>query len=100
MEDGILRKVRLRQWEAWAGLQLRERCARSITASIILRQSNSRPHLRALLRYDGEAYLLLAKLEPCERTERVERRRQFYVDQLQSMRYVVYPTRKGIYILY
>jgi hypothetical protein len=35
---------------------------------------DSRPHLCALLRYDGEAYLLLAELHPRERTERVERR--------------------------
>ena len=33
---------------------------------------DSRPDLRALLRYDGEAYLLLAELDPGERTERVE----------------------------
>jgi hypothetical protein len=35
---------------------------------------DSRPDLCALLRYDSEAYLLLAELDPCERTERVEGR--------------------------
>lgn len=35
---------------------------------------DSRPDLCALLRYDSEAYLLLAELYPCERTERVEGR--------------------------
>ena len=35
---------------------------------------DSRPDLCALLRYDGEAYLLFAELYPCKRAERIERR--------------------------
>ena len=35
---------------------------------------DSRPDLCALLRYDSEAYLLLAELHPRERAERIERR--------------------------
>jgi hypothetical protein len=37
-----------------------------------MRHVHSRPYLRALLRYDGEAYLLFAELHPRERTEGIE----------------------------
>lgn len=43
-----------------------------------MRYADSRPHLRALLRDDGEAHLLVAELGPRERTKRVERRGEFY----------------------
>jgi hypothetical protein len=39
---------------------------------------NSRPDLCALLRDDGEAYLLLAQLDPRERPKRVEGRCELY----------------------
>ena len=44
------------------------------TSDTKIRSVYSRPYLCALLWYDGEAYLLLAELYPCERTERVEGR--------------------------
>jgi hypothetical protein len=40
---------------------------------------DSRPDLCALLRYDSEAYLLLAELDPYERTERVEGRSELCI---------------------
>ena len=39
---------------------------------------DSRPDLCSLLRYDGEAYLLLAELDPCERTERIKGRSELW----------------------
>jgi hypothetical protein len=38
----------------------------------MMRRVYSRPYLCALLRYDGEAYLLFAELDPCEWAERIE----------------------------
>jgi hypothetical protein len=40
------------------------------------RRDDSRPHLCALLGDDGEACLLFAELDPRERAERVQRRRE------------------------
>jgi hypothetical protein len=42
------------------------------------RRDDSRPHLRALLGDDGEACLLFAELNPRERAERVQRRRELW----------------------
>jgi hypothetical protein len=73
VENGILRSVRLGDGKARAGLQWRARCGRSTAAfTRVARHRNSRPHLRALLRNDGEAHLVVAELEPRERTQRVE----------------------------
>lgn len=44
------------------------------TSDTKIRSVYLRPYLRALLWYDGEAYLLLAELHPRERAERIERR--------------------------
>lgn len=61
---------------------------------------HSRPHLRALFRYDGEAYLFFAELDPCERAEGVERRGELYAWLVRIESRVIQHTRERCDVLY